>query len=693
MECAGRAKRRRRFGICHKTDLMTRKNTCSDSLITRCRYAPEAKAPSPLRSAGAPQKSNYSRRDFLATAIAASVLISNPGTAKAAGEVITFPSPNGQVQFVLFAAGPQLRYRLIRKTRNIIELSQLGILVDGVDLGRDSTTARIERYRINEKHSERGVHSEAANNCNGARISIRHKPSKTDYTLEVRVFNDGSAFRFIVPAASSTDSRVPDESSAFKIPAGSTVWFHDFEGHYEGIHHKKQIEEVKQGEWAAPPLTIKLPNNAGYAAITEGALINYAGMGLQADGQGGFKAVLGHALPISHPFDLRYGKEEAKRLAKPAAITGTITTPWRVVMVGSRNLNALVNSDIVNNVSPPPDRNIFPGGPKTSWIKPGRAVWRYLDGGENTFEGMKEFSRLAGQLGFEYHVIEGFWQRWPESQMRELVEYSNQQKVGIWFWKHSKDLRTPETRADFFNLLNRIGVVGTKIDFFDHEAKEIIDLYQALLRSSAEHQIMVEFHGANKPAGESRTWPNEMTREAVRGLEYRNIAARAQHNATLPFTRFLAGHADYTPMHFGERRKETSWAHQIASAVIFTSPLMIYGAHPKSILENPAVDLIKTIPSIWDETFVLPVSEIGEIAAFARRRADNWYLAIMNGPNARTVRVGLDFLGRRRYQAMLVKDQSNDPAAVRIERTNSTRRDVIGIEMRAGGGFVARFVT
>jgi len=648
--------------------------------------SPETKAP--LRPAGALQ--SYSRRDFLATAIAAPVLISNFRTAKAAGEVITFPSPNGQLQFVLFAAGPQLRYRLIRKTRTIVDLSQLGILVDGVDLGRDCTTARIERYRLNEKYPERGVHSEAANICNGARISLRHKPSKTDYTLEVRVYNDGSAFRFIVPEAGNTDSRVPDEGTAFKIPAGSTVWFHDFEGHYEGIHQKKKIEEVKQGEWAAPPVTIKLPNNAGYAAITEGALISYSGMGLQADGQGGFKAVLGHALPMSHPFDLRYGKEEAKRLAKPAAITGAITTPWRVVMIG-KDLNTLVNCDIVNNVSPPPDKKIFPGGPKTSWIKPGRAVWRYLDGGENTFEGMKEFSRLAGQLGFEYHVVEGFWQRWPESQMRELVEYSNQQKVGIWFWKHSKDLRTPEARESFFTLLNRVGVVGTKIDFFDHEAKEIIDLYQALLHSSAEHQILIEFHGANKPAGEARTWPNEMTREAVRGLEYRNIAARAQHNATLPFTRFLAGHADYTPLHFGERRKETSWTHQIASAVIFTSPLMIYGAHPKSILENPAVDLIKTIPSIWDETFVLPVSEIGEIAAYARRGANNWYLAIMNGPKARTVRVELDFLNRRRYQAMLVRDQLTDPAAVRIERGKSTPRD-IGIEMRAGGGFVARFV-
>jgi alpha-glucosidase len=483
---------------------------------------------------------------------------------------------------------------------------------------------------------------------------------------------------------------VPDEGSAFTIPGGSTVWFHDFEGHYEGIHQKRAIADVKEGEWAAPPLTIKLPNRAGYAAITEGALVDYAGMGLRADGKRGFKAVLGHVLPISHPFDLRYGKDEAKRLSKPAVFDGMITTPWRVVMIG-KDLNTLVNCDVVNSVSPPPDKTMFPQGLKTDWIKPGRAVWRYLDGGDNTFEGIKEFSRLAGELGFEYNVVEGLWHRWTEDQMRELVDYSKQSNVGIWFWEHSRNLRTAEARESFFSRLQRLGVVGAKIDFFDHEAKEIVDLYQALLRTSAEHKIMVEFHGANKPAGESRTWPNELTREAIRGLEYRSMSLRSKHNTTLPFTRFLAGHADYTPVHFGERRRETSWAHQIASAIVFTSPLMIYGAHPKHILENPAAELIKTIPSVWDETIVLPSSEIGELAAFARRRGDDWFLGIMNGLSGRTIRVPVHFLDRGEYRTTLVRDQQDDPAAVRIENLSTARYDSLVIKMRAGGGFVGRF--
>jgi alpha-glucosidase len=317
-------------------------------------------------------------------------------------------------------------------------------------------------------------------------------------------------------------------------------------------------------------------------------------------------------------------------------------------------------------------------------------VWKYLDGGENTLDEMKNFSRLAGELGFEHNVVEGFWRRWTEEQMRDLVDYSNKFNVGIWFWAHSKDLHTVEARKALFEQLNRVGVVGTKIDFFDHEAKEVIDLYQALLKEAAEYKIMVEFHGANKPTGDSRTWPNELTREAIRGMEYRSMMERAVHNTTLPFTRFLAGPADYTPVLFGERRRETSWTHQIATAAVFTSPLMIYGAHPKNILDNPAVDIIKSIPSVWDETRVLPMSEIGELAAFARRRGDTWFLAILNGETVKSLDLPLTFLHGRESKVMIVRDKIDDPAAVLIETRKATNRDSLKVEMRAGGGFIAR---
>ena len=441
-----------------------------------------------------------SRRAFLATLVATPVMFAEMRLANAEQDIIVH-SPNGEVELVLFRHPSELSYLVRRARHDVIEESRLGIIVDGIDLGRDVAIGKVERYRLNEGYPSRGWHSAALNLCNGARISSRMSPTKANYTFEVRAFNDGIAFRYLVPG---TGRRVPDEVTAFTVPGGSRVWFHDFEGHYEGIHAKKEIATVQVGEWAAPPLAIKLPERRGYAAISEAALINYPGMGLQAAALRTFKVVLGHALPVSHPFDLRYGKDEARRLAVPAAIDGAIITPWRVVTAAA-DLNTLVNCDIISSVSPAPDKSIFPAGLHTAWIKPGRAVWKYLDGGESTFEGMKEFSRLAGPLGFEYNVVEGFWQKWSEAQMRELVDYARAQQVGLWFWKHSKDLRTPESRESFFNLCNRVGVVGAKIDFFDHEAKEIIDLYQAMLRSAAEHKIMLEFHGANKPAGETRT--------------------------------------------------------------------------------------------------------------------------------------------------------------------------------------------
>src|SRR5262249_37185214 len=160
---------------------------------------------------------------------------------------------------------------------------------------------------------------------------------------------------------------------------------------------------------------------------------------------GEFLARLGHLPPPCYPFRLRYGLKEAERLSRPAAVTGAITTPWRVVMVGA-DLNALVNCDIVHNVSAPPDPKLFPKGMAPEWLRPGRCVWKYLDGGENTLAGMKEFSKLAGELGFEHNLVEGFWRRWDDAQVRELVVEANRSRVGTWLWMHSKDLRDAEKR-------------------------------------------------------------------------------------------------------------------------------------------------------------------------------------------------------------------------------------------------------
>ena len=633
-----------------------------------------------------------SRREFIAAALtapAAAAWARDWDVGVRAPAPIRVASPSGAIEFQLFPddRGP-LSYAVTFRNRNVVDRSVFSMLLDGVELGQGVKPGKVEAYEGNERYAWRGVHSEAVNRFKGARIPLRHGAAVTDYVLEVRAFDDGVAFRSIVPGSGP---RVPDEATTFVVPAGSTVWYHDLRGHYEGVHARKDIAQAQAGEWAAPPLTFKLGDAAGYASITEAAIIDYSGMALQADGQRGFRVRLGHAQPPSYPFTLRYGDAEAARLAQPAAIVGTITTPWRVVMIGP-DLDTLVNCDIVHDLAPPPDPALFPQGMNTAWIKPGRAVWKYLDGGgDNSLDTMKEFSRLAGELGFEYNLIEGFWQRWPESDLRELVGYSRERNVGIWLWKHSKEIHDPDAREAFFRHAQDVGAVGVKIDFFDHEAKEVMDLYRAALEGAARHHLMVDFHGADKPAGESRTWPNELNREAVSGMERKSTPAWAVHDTTLPFTRMLAGPMDFTPMLFGERRRETSWAHQIATAATFTAPLLVYGAHPRAILDNPAVELIKSIPTVWDETRVLPASEIGELSALARRSGTQWFLVIANGPVARSVDVPLDFLGDGAHEALLVGDEPEDAAAVRVVTRTLHRNDSLKIELRPAGGFVARF--
>jgi alpha-glucosidase len=605
-------------------------------------------------------------------------------------EQVQVASPDGKIKITVLPNAQRLTFTVRFGDTVVIESSPLVMELDGYDLSSGVVFSNVERYVLNETYPWYGAHSTATNHCNGARISLQHDLSFVNYTLELRAFDDGVAYRHIIPGEINL-ARVPDEYSSFVIADGSVVWFAGLEGgHYEGTYEKKNISEVQAGEWSGPPLTFKLPRNAGYASITEADLVNYSGMGLEADGRRGWIVGLGHRQPLNYPFELRYGREEGKRLGKPAAITGTITTPWRVVRV-SGDLNALVNSTILANLCPPPDAQLFAQGIRTPWIKPGRAVWRYVDGGPEDVEGMKEFSRMAGELGFEHHVIEGFWSRWTIEERKAVADYSRERGVGVWFWKHSRSLRTPEAREEFFKMLHDLGVTGAKIDFFDHEHKELIGLYEALLRKAAEHQIMLVFHGANKPSGRARTWPNEMVREAIKGMESSRMADRARHQTILPFTRYLAGGADYTTMVFNQRRGDTTWANQIASLAIFDSPLLTIAANPQTILTNAAVDVIKGIPAVWDETIVLPVSEIGELTAFARRKGDTWFLAVMNGPGNKGVTIPFSFLPAGDYQATIVRDNGTNSASVKVESATLAKGKELNLELNSGGGFVARF--
>lgn len=603
-----------------------------------------------------------------------------------AADSTSVTSPNGTTRFYLFPKNHQLHFSVTHAGKVVLDASPLIALLNKQVVTDKVKLSGKASYKTNRTYPLAGAHATAIDHANGARVTLRH--NNYTYELDIRVYDNGAAYRMIFPGKEG-QQRIPDEATTFNLPADGTIWYHDMNMHYESVHARKQVGQLSAGEWVAPPATIKLPAGI-YAAITEADLKGYSGMSLQANGQNGLVVKLAHNQPTSYPYRLRYSAEDTQRLARPAAIAGTITTPWRVVMVGT-DLNAMVNNDVVHNLCPAPSPALFPQGQATSWIKPGRAVWKYLNGGgDGTLAVMKEFTDDAAALGFEHNILEGFWTRWKEGELKELVDYSRGKGVGIWLWKHSKSLRHAASRDSFFRMCHDLGVAGVKLDFFDHEAKEVVDLYESILQETAKYKLLVDFHGANKPTGQAATYPNELVREAVKGMEASKLTDRATHQTTIPFTRWLAGPAEYTVLHFGVRRMNTTWAHQIASAAILHAPLLTYAAHPDTILASPAVDIIRNIPAIWDETIVLPPSEIGELAVYARRKGNDWFLAVMNGLSPRKIKVPLNFL-KGEYKALVAKDDDQNPASLQKIKGRYDEQDSLEINLGAGGGYIAWF--
>jgi len=590
-------------------------------------------------------------------------------------------SPNGKVRAtILTDKAGRLMYQLKRDNNTIIEKSPLGVTVDGIDLGNGVTVGTADEKTINQTYATRGVHKTAVNHCRVEKIPISHTATNTDYILETRVFNDGFAFRYIVPGTRART--VNNEATAWRLPKGSKVWFQKSSSNYEELYRQKPPDKISERVPIVFPVTAELADGT-YMSLTEAAVFNYSGMTVQPTGTSMLKGIF------------KDDKDGFK-------IEGAITTAWRVIMTGP-SLNDLVNSDIVGNLCPEPDRKLFPQGINTEWIKPGRALWHWWSTENPTFDEHKQWVNATSKMGFEYYLVDESWGHWKQDgkdkwdMLKEFVEYAKEKNVGVWVWKAYPDrnnvpgIYNKRSRTEFFRRCSELGVKGLKIDFMDSESKDMLDFYEDALREAAGFKLMVNFHGANKPTGESRTYPNEMTREGVRGLEWNKWSVLPrQYYATLPFTRYLSGHADFTPCTFNpDFLKGTTFTLQLATAIVYTSPVIHWADKPELYLRSRALELIKKIPSTWDETIVLKGSKIGELAAFARRKGDMWFVGIINGDKKNNYKLDLSFLGQGVCNATIIRDVMDNPADMTLEKSVVKRTDIVSVDMRPGGGFVA----
>jgi alpha-glucosidase len=527
--------------------------------------------------------------------------------------------------------------------------------------------------------------------------------------IEARAYSDGIAFRYVVPPVPSLrEIRVEDESTEFQFALDGPSYpliLRNFRTNYEDEYHHITLSGIHSEDLIAVPFLVEQPG-VGWVAITEAYLENYAGMYLTHDHHRARTMTSRLAPRADEP-------ELAVRSTTP------LTSPWRVLMIAS-DPGRLIESNIIINLNPPS------AIADTSWIKPGKTAWDWWSGthaegvdfqpGMNTAT-IKHYIDFAAGSKFEFMLIDAGWtarsepgtpaditKTRPEIDMPDILAHAKSKGVGVWLWAHWTSVERQMDEA--FPLFEKWGVVGLKIDFMDRDDQWMVDFYHQMLKKAAQHRLMVDFHGAYKPDGIRRTYPNLMTREGVLALEYLKWSARAtpEHNVMLAYTRMLAGPMDYTPggfdnmtrAQFRPRNKKPmvlgTRAHQLALYVVFESPFVMVSDYPEAYKGQKDFNFIRAVPASWDETRFLN-GRVGQFVTLARKRGNEWYAGSITNWEARQVEIPLEFLGAGEWVAEIYADASDadvNPKHTTIEEKKVNSGMQLKMSLASGGGVAIR---
>jgi alpha-glucosidase len=535
-------------------------------------------------------------------------------------------SPNGRITAEITATSGVLRYRITVDGRQVVAPSEIGIRSDGVEVGQNAVLGTFVTKSIDETYDLPGNHPVAVNKANEAAVPVTG--GSESYTLDVHVADDGVGVRLRL--AAKKGRKIEAERSAWRLDGNPAVWVAAQDNAYEQTYKATTLSALGTGNYDMP-LTAKV--DGFYVTLTEATVKDYGDMALKA-GSGGVLQGYLYADPSGWTTD------------------AAVVQPWRVTIVAD-DLTGLVNTTLVQNLNPPRDASLT----GADWIKPGRSTWQWLTADAPKYADQHQWVDWTQQLGFEYYLIDDGWQSWadPWNNLKSVVTYATSKGVKIWVWVRSNSVTDATARQSYFKQVVGTGAVGVKIDFPPVCSRSVATWYWDSAKDAAQAKLLLDFHGASKPDGMERTWPNVLTREAIRGHEYHiarlNRVLEPQHDVSLPFTRFVIGAADYTPTDFAAKDLQgNTWAHELAQAILFTSPFLCYGGHPQDYLANAAVDVLKAIPAVWDQTIVLPGSEPGKVVASARKSGNAWFVGALNGATATTMNVSLSFLGTGTWQ-------------------------------------------
>lgn len=629
-------------------------------------------------------------------------------------------SPNGEISIEISDAGQVrtgLEYSVKFHGKALIAESRLGLeLVGQQPLGPGMKLTGMQHESADETYTTPvGKTREVRDHYNGLRADFTDSDGRKIF-IESRVFDDGVAFRYLVPKQPQIgQTRIAHELTEFTYAKDASAYPLILDGYQSSWEDEYQLRNVSglHKDWLIGlPLLANVPG-VGWVAITEADIENYSGMYLKKSGSMGTFRVQADLSPHADRagnIDSNYAVETATPFA----------SPWRVLMIADEPAQ-LIESNIVLNLNPPSQIA------DTSWIHAGKAAWDWWSGdaapsltakpGVST-KIMEHYIDFASASGFPYMLIDAGWEAKdpsappdrprqadithtsPDIDMPELLRYAKEKNVKLWLWAHWTSVDKYMDQA--FPLFEKWGVAGVKIDFMNRDDQWMVEWYRNVVAKAAEHHLMIDYHGAFKPDGLRRTYPNLMTREGVMGKEYLKVSARVTptHNATLPFTRMLAGPMDYTPGAFGNTTLENfvprhfmpmglnTRAQELALYVIFESELEMVSDYPERYEGQKEFDFIKQVPCTWDEVHAIGGMPMQWIS-LARRSGSDWYVGSLTDWDARDVKVPLNFLGDGKFVAKIyadAPDAAEQPTHTVLTRQTVDRTTVLDVHMVSGGG-------
>lgn len=549
-----------------------------------------------------------------------------------------------------------------------IELNREGVALPTVTLGLDLGGADLAASVL-ESVSETVVDGtwSAASGKSTGELEYRHyayelgmrRADGLAWQLQVRVAADGVAFRYAAEALHGV-AWLGAESTRLQLPVDGRAWLLDYQTWYETPRHGVDVAELADGDYGFPFLLRAGAADAPHVLLTESAI------------DGRFSGA--HARIHDDRMLTFAAADQRTEVAR-----GPLT-PWRVLLVGT--LAEVVESRLVDELAPA----VHPQADAVA-VRPGRAAWSWWS---DFYSGaqlhrQQHFVDRAAEFGWEHLLIDCGWE---ETWVPEIVAYASRRGIQVHLWAVWHDLDGPEKLAKLA-LWRSWGVAGIKVDFMESESKDRYRWYDSVLLESARLGLMVNFHGSVIPRGWSRTWPQVVGYEAIRGSEYyvfyQDTPLTAAHNVVQPFTRNVVGAMDYTPVALTAPGRTTSDGHELGMALAFECGITHFADDVDVYASRPEVArALSELPARWDETLLLAGSPDTE-AVVARRSGDRWFVgAIATGP-ARTLTVPLDRLGVGAWQSWVV----TDAAGGGLVDGTALVEGALRVDIAADGGFFA----